>query len=445
MQIRHGRTWYLGDHDEAHQCHEENRFGDTLASRKVLTKTVNLAKLMKRKILIVQPDLGLVSGGGNAVAACIIEALKGENAVSVLSWTSPDIDGLNRVFATSLKSSDFTAHSAPLLLRALARFNPYLYPIRYGILLLICKKMRSDYDVIISVNNEADFGCKGIQYIHDPPYWFFKSHVKSRPDFRVLFPRHLWAMFKGKRRPWMLIAGFSFYRMKNNLTLVNSNWTGIKVKEVYGIDSITVYPPVLGSFPKVPWEGRETGLVCIGRIIPWKNLEKIIGIAEKVRSKVPETHLHIIGNAEEHSYFDHLLRRVRDSSWIFLNTNVSRDELIRLISSHRYGIHGMDNEPFGIAVAEMVQAGCIVFVPRSAGPMEIVGGDDRLTYETTQEAVGKIIHVMKSPEEQASIAGYLDSRRGLFSRKQFTRHIQQVVERFPEPVQFHEERGTRRF
>ena len=390
---------------------------------------------MKRKILVIHPDLG-PSGGGNAVAACVIEALKSQNEVSVLSWAPPDIEAVNRVFATSLKSSEFTAHYAPLFLRALAKLNPYLYPLRYGILLRLCKKISNDYDIMISVNNEADFGRKGIQYVHEPPYWFYPIYRQSRPDIRLLFPHHLWTVFKGKHRPWMLVAGFSYDRMKQNITLVNSNWTATRVREAYGMVSTTVYPPVLGSFPKVPWAEREIGFVCIGRIIPWKKLEKIIEITEAVRSQVPETHLHIIGNTDrQRGYLDSLIHLARDSSWIYFNENVSREELARLVASHRYGIHGMIDEPFGIAVAEMVHGGCIVFVPRNAGPMEIVGEDDRLLYGTTEEAVRKIIRVMRSPDEQASIRSYLDSRKSLFSRERFMQSIQQVVERFPEPVQ----------
>ena len=390
---------------------------------------------MKRKILVIQPDLQS-SGGGNAVAACLIEALKSKNDVTVLTWAPPDIDAINRVFATSLKPSEFTTNSAPLFLRVLAKLNPYLYALRYGILLLLCKKMRNDYDIMISMNNEADFGCRGIQYVHDPPYWFYPSRSRSHFDISLLFPHHLWTLFKGKHRPWMLIAGFSFDRMKKNVTLVNSYWTGTKVREVYGIASTTVYPPVLGSFPNVPWDERETGLVCIGRIIPWKKLEKIVEITEKVRTVVPEAHLHIVGRIEQHGYLNRLLHKVRSPSSISVNANVSREELVRLIASHRYGIHGMANEPFGMAVAEMVHGGCIVFVPRNAGPMEIVGGDDRLLYETTEEAAQKIIRVMTSPDEQETIRKYLNSRRDLFSREQFTQRIQTIVDQFPEPMHF---------
>lgn len=365
------------------------------------------------------------------VAVCIIEALKSENRVSVLSWEPADFDAINTLFASSLGLSEFTSLSAPRLLRVLAKFNPYVLSFTQGIIQRMCKKMRNNYDVIISANNEADFGCKGIQYLHEPPYWVPQLYGRPYPDKSLFSQHNLWALFKGERRPWMLISGFSYDRMKENLTLVNSNWTGTRLKEIYGLESTTVYPPVLGDFPEIPWERRENGLVCIGRIVPSKNLEKLVEITAHVRRTVPEAHLHIIGTTDESpAYVKHIRHLGKDASWISLNENVTRKELEQLVTSHRYGIHGMVNEPFGIAVAEMIHAGCITFVPRSGGPREIIGEDDRLLYGTIGEAVTKITHVMQSSDEQSSLRDYLSSRRDLFSKNHFISQIQQIVEEF---------------
>jgi glycosyltransferase involved in cell wall biosynthesis len=385
--------------------------------------------LSKKRILVIHPDLR-ASGGGNVVAAYIIDALRREHSVSTLSWAPANIDALNHFFGTSLSASELTVRSAPLLLRVVAKLNPWLVPFRYAILLRMCRKMRNDYDVIISVNNEADFGCRGIQYIHDPPYWFCAVHGRPRLSFYMLFPHHLWAVFKGEYRPWMVIAGFSYNRMKNNLTLVNSHWTGRKISEFYEMKCITVYPPVPGFFPISPWEERENGFVCIGTISPWKRLENLIKIIGAVRLEFKDAHLHIIGTTEDRRYRKRLLNLMKGSSWIFLNGNVSREELVRLVARHRYGIHGMKNEPFGIAVAEMVRGGCIVFVPRSGGPMEIVGGDDCLLYDTNEEAVTKILRVMKNRDEQISLRRHLDSRKHLFSTDKFIYYIQHIIRQF---------------
>lgn len=375
---------------------------------------------------MVHPKLK-AAGGGNVVAAYIVEALAREYSVSTLSWEPADIDTLNQLYGTSLNSSKLTVLATPLFLRFLDKFSPWLSPFRYAILLRICKKVKDKYDVIVSVNNEADFGCRGIQYIHDLPY---AVHGRPQLGIKMLFPFHLWVLFKGKYRPWMVVAGFSYHRMKNNLTLVNSEWTGCKISEVYGFKCITVHPPAPGFYPFSPWEERENGFVCVGRISPFKRLERLVEIVGAVRSQVHDVHLHIIGTSDDPKYHQQLLSIVRECSWVSLHENVSREELTKLIVAHRYGIHGMEKEPFGIAVAEMVRGGCIVFVPRGSGPAEIVGGCEQLLYDNVEEAVVKILRVIGNNEEQMFLREYLDTRKVLFSTKKFVSSIQRVVRQF---------------
>ena len=61
------------------------------------------------------------------------------------------------------------------------------------------------------------------------------------------------------------------------------------------------------------------------------------------------------------------------------------------MATHRYGIHGMREEHFGMAPAEMARAGCIVWVPRGGGQMEIVGREPVLMYDSEDDAVEKIV------------------------------------------------------
>jgi glycosyltransferase involved in cell wall biosynthesis len=46
----------------------------------------------------------------------------------------------------------------------------------------------------------------------------------------------------------------------------------------------------------------------------------------------------------------------------------------------------MADEPFGMAVAELIRAGCIVFAPDTAGPAEIIGTYPALTFGSAAEA-----------------------------------------------------------
>jgi glycosyltransferase involved in cell wall biosynthesis len=380
-----------------------------------------------KKILLVQPSLQ-PPGGANGVAAWIIEGLKGEHALSVLTWTPIDVASINRFYGTSLRAPDFTACRVDPILRSLIdRLPRPMGKLKTSLLLRACKRIKDDYDVIISANNEADFGRRGIQYIHFPRA--YQSHQNGYLPQDPLSRALTTAYYEFCR--W--ISGFSFERMKQNLTLVNSDWTATKVRERHGIEATTLYPPVLGMFPDVPWENRDNGFIAIGRITPEKELDKMIDSLAAVRSQGWDIHLHVVGCPDDRRYYKRILRRARENaSWVFLEQDLSREDLVQLASTHRYGIHGMAEEHFGIAVAELVWAGCLVFVPRGGGQVEIVGGDDRLLYGAAEEAVAKITLVMSDPDMQRSLRAHLASRRELFSTERFMRRIQEVVRHFGE-------------
>lgn len=378
-----------------------------------------------KRLLIVQPSLQ-PPGGGNVVAAWIIEALKREHALSVLTWRRIDLEEINRYCGTSLRASDFTALRIAPALRAPFRGVPApLSLLKTSLLLRAAKKIEAEYDLAMTVNNEADLGRPGIQYVHFP--WAYQP----RPPTDLRWYHGSAAVVAGYYRLCEWVAGFSVERMKRNLTLVNSNWTAAKVKERHGIDSLTVYPPVPGTFPPISWEEREDGFVCIGRISPEKELDKVIDVVAAVRAQGRGVHLHIVGTPGDAAYTAHIRRRALDAgAWVFLDENLSRDELAQLVSRHRYGIHGMVEEHFGIAIAEMVRAGCIVFVPCGGGQTEIVEGEERLLYETTEEAVAKIVRVLNDRELQASLRAYLRTRQAVFSTDRFVETIRDVVRRF---------------
>ena len=90
-----------------------------------------------------------------------------------------------------------------------------------------------------------------------------------------------------------------------------------------------------------------------------------------------------------------------------------------MLSGHRYGIHAREKEPFGIAVAEMVKAGCITFVPNDGGQVEIVD-HAALTYSSVEEASKKILTVLDSAELQCSLREHLSRAEKRFSVEAFT-------------------------
>jgi glycosyltransferase involved in cell wall biosynthesis len=99
------------------------------------------------------------------------------------------------------------------------------------------------------------------------------------------------------------------------------------------------------------------------------------------------------------------------------------------MTQHRYGIHGMVGEHFGIGVAEMQRAGCIVFAPERGGPAEIVG-DSRVLYASAEDAIEKIDRVLGDSELQADLCAGVAARRDLFTEERFAAGIRRVVLEF---------------
>lgn len=381
-----------------------------------------------RRVLLVQPSLQ-PPGGGNGVAAWVLQALAPVQRVTVLSWRPIEIDPINRFFGTNLRPGDFNSIVVPMSWRAIPDHLPVPAALlRLSLLMRYTRQVSSDFDVLFSVYNETDFGRRGIQYIHYPTY------LRPRPGVDMRW-------YHGLQRPLSAyyaladrIADFSLERMKRNLTLVNSDWTGAQMYRFLGISTRTLYPPVVDPAPGAAWEDRKNGFLALGRISPEKEYERLMAILARVRRHNPDLTLTIVGTWDRHvrRYRDRLFALARSlGSWIEFRQGASRDEVRELMATHRYGIHGMREEHFGMAVAEMARAGCIVWVVRGGGPMEIVGREPMLMYGSEDEAVEKIVKTLGDPVEQLRLRmGLTTTER--FSTQYFVQQVQDLVGDFRE-------------
>ena len=135
---------------------------------------------------------------------------------------------------------------------------------------------------------------------------------------------------------------------------------------------------------------------------------------------MPGITLTIVGTSDRHTqrYLRSLRALARSlGPWIDIRQDLSRDELRALMSAHRYGIHGMREEHFGMAPAELVRAGAIVWVPRGGGQMEIVGHEPALMFDSDDDAVEKIAGTLDERCRAAAAARSAgDHRRTVLDR-----------------------------
>ena len=371
------------------------------------------------RILFVQPSMS-PPGGGNGVAAWMLQALKDVHEVTLLTWWPIELDRMNRFWGTSLRAGDFRALQVPARVRRVVDALPLpLSMLRTAVLLGHARRLRGEYDVPVTANNESDFGTVGVQYVHYPWNFFPRPAVDYRWYHLPLLLPAYYALCNG-------VSGFTAEGMHRNVTLVNSDWTGRLAHRRYGFVSHTVYPPVTAEFPDVPWEARQPGFVCVGRIAPEKELDRVIDIVSGVRRHVPDVTLHIVGTPDYKRYYRRIAARARAAGFT-LHENISRAALVDLVSRQRYGIHGMLEEHFGMAPAELVRAGCLVWVHDAGGQVEIVD-DPRLTYGSVEDAVAKIVATIRDPHETATLRKHLAGRGALFSTERFMREVRAAVE-----------------
>ena len=362
-------------------------------------------------------------GGGNGVAVWMLEALKGSCDITVLVSEKPDLDSINRYFGTSLEFADFKVILATgWFHQAISKLPMPLAMLKAYYLYWQCRRVANQYDIAITADNEADMGPCGIQYVHFPRFYPHRPAVdlKWYHWFSVL----LWMYY---RIPHWL-SGFSSQRMRQNLTLVNSAYTGRIFRAVHGTPTIILYPPAIGEFVEVPWEQRETGFISVGRISPEKRFECTIDILSRVRAAGFDVHLHLVGVPDDDAYTDFIRSLVHaNAGWVFLHENLPRAQLLDLISTHRYGLHSMRDEPFGMAVAELLCGGCVPFVYNGGGQVEIVDHDPKVIYNSAEDAANKIIQTLREPQLQMQLRERLAQRKELFSTRRFVDRIRTIV------------------
>jgi glycosyltransferase involved in cell wall biosynthesis len=382
----------------------------------------------KPRIAIIHPHL-IEAGGSEARALHAAEALEGDHDVTLITMGRPDLGRLNRYYGTHLSADRIAIVSFPIPVFARNHFDA----LRSYRVSRYCRANASRFDLMISTYNFMDFGVKGIQFIAD---FSFDDVLREteRNDPRTLV--HAFHRSRIIRGPYLSLARMlsrtSRDGWKRNLTIANSDWTARTLREAFGIETRRIYPPVVEMPPGIPWDEREPGFVYLGRISPEKDIESIIGILKAVREGGFEIHLHIVGDANDPGYMNRIRALcLQNAAWAFLEGQMAGEEKAAFVGRHRFGISARWNEPFGIAVAEMVKAGSIVWVPNGGGQVEIVGHED-LIYESVNDAAQKILRVLGNEERQSALLHHLMGKAELYSSGRFMSETRRVVWEFLE-------------
>jgi glycosyltransferase involved in cell wall biosynthesis len=385
--------------------------------------------MRRPKVAIVHPKLGF--GGSETRALWLLEALKRDYDVCLITGGKVDLLRLNEYYGTRLSPQEFSIREVrmPLGLQGTAKFAG----LRRAFLQRYLKRVSLEFDVMISGYNPCDFGIRGIQCIGDFAFvreWRLALHP-SLQNYR-----RWWYGDSPLRNAYLafcnLVSKPNPDAWKRNVTVANSGWSAGCLRREFGIEARTVYPPVADDFPAIPYQEKENGFVCIGRVVPEKRMDAIIELLGRVREDGCDIHLHLLGGIDDSQYGRRLKQLcAKHHDWVFPEGLVFGRRKKELMARHRFGINACENESFGIAVAEMVKAGCIVFVPNGGGQVEIVN-HPALIYEDDADAVRKIEAVLANAALQGSLREHLSQGAQRFSVSNFQGAMQNLVREFLE-------------
>ena len=377
----------------------------------VIAENKSLANQLGRpKIVIGHPMMG--RGGSESNVMWLIEVLKRDCDVTVVTTMGWNLAELNEFYGTKVREDEVKVRIAPvpLLLR-----NMTASALRGACYQRFASLIAGEYDVRISAYNPTDWGLPAIHFIAD-----FAWHPALRQQLTPPTPgliyqdsviRRMYLRFAASReRP----SGRDLLR--EDIVIANSKWTRDRLRQYCGVDcSAMIYPSVWMEFPDVAWEEKEPSFVMIGRIAPEKRVESAIAILDAVRRRGHALRLHLCGQMGNDPYSRRIARLCAEhSDWVVMEGQISGERKSQILAGCRFGIQTCKAEAFGIAVAEMVKAGSIVFAPNDGGQVEVLN-HPLLTFESDSDAVEKICCVFGNAEWQIKLREHLQRQARLFS------------------------------
>ncbi len=350
------------------------------------------------RILVVHPFFGK-GGGAEVVAARIVEWLVGKKQAKVtLLMCATDDDSAGLQLVDHLQAGG-SLHIQQLPMPKVLRDSSGLFQFKIGYVHRRARRMASAYDLCMSTYNEANFGRTGFQYIHHPIFLsrrVMRKYHMAGPH-RILDEMPMAAFLYHTAVLWY--GGMHASAFRRNVTVVNSHFIQSILSEEYGVRA-TVIPPAFQSGKRgavTPWDDRPMRFVSVGRFSADKNLVELVDLFAVLREACPDASFLIIGRKSDPDYYTAVLERARVLKLpLETQTDLTEDEISRILESARFFIGPKPFEHFGMAVVNAINAGCIPLVHDSGGQREIVSTPE-LRFTSAAELSDRVEALLRNP------------------------------------------------
>ncbi len=298
------------------------------------------------------------------------------------------------------------------------------------------KQLARYADVCISTASIMDFGKPSHQFINMLAFGddAFTAYVRNpanpaRPGMRArikrFFSDSILRPLLGMRTKRSIICD------RREHIYPNSVFVESLMKEFYGpFNSRVFYPPTLFE-TKLDAAARDPlKVIYIGRIIPEKRVDELVGIVEKARAITGlDIKFHVAGRLEQSpAYGRKLGEMAKERDWLKFVGALYGMEKEQFLLSGSYAIHAERLEAFGISIVEYLRSGNIAIVPDEGGTPEIVDSQE-LAYHTDDEAARILARLITDEAFRSAQLRHCAERAEFFSRKAYFEREHELLER----------------
>lgn len=198
------------------------------------------------------------------------------------------------------------------------------------------------------------------------------------------------------------------YKYTNFLSDFNSNVSQEAVQSFIDKGAFTqknaepIYNGInLAKFIYQPKQHKETNisLLSVGRLNEQKDYPNLLNALVNVHKKIPNIHLHIVGDGELRSEIEILIEQLQLSNHVTLLGR--RDDIPMLMQQADFFILPSKYEGFGLVVAEAMASGTYAVATDCGGVKEVMGGTGLLVPPHNSQALADaIIHAIQLSENE---------------------------------------------
>jgi len=273
--------------------------------------------------------------------------------------------GLNVTFRTSAveKSLKSISRSGYTSIRSGGRFGVFLTAP-----LAVLTRRFGRFDALVEVWNGVPFMTP---LLTRGPNMAFLHHEHG-PLWDVALPRPLAGFGRSLERnifPY-------FYRSTPIVTLSNSSRSELSSVLGFTEEGIHVVEPGVSPAFHSSMNKSEFPLVVVtGRLSPYKQIDRVINIVDKVRSTVPNVKLEIIGEGTDDGRIRSVIESLSDSSWVSLRGRVSENELIDTYQRAWVAASASLSEGWGMTLTEAARCGTASVASNIPGHVDSVSNE----------------------------------------------------------------------